>query len=56
MISQAEEMAMVRDNGPHGVVRIIFEDLEDLSPELEGRIRKAGLPRQRPSVFVLIWN
>ena len=30
---------MVRDNDRHGVVRIIFEDFEDLSPELDGRIR-----------------
>jgi hypothetical protein len=31
---------MVRDTERHGIVRIIFEDFEDISPELEGRIRE----------------
>jgi hypothetical protein len=39
MISQAKEMAMVRDTERHGVVHIIFENFEDISPELQDRIR-----------------
>ena len=34
---------MVRDTERHGVVRIIFEDFEDISPELEDRIRETVL-------------
>jgi hypothetical protein len=36
-------MAMVRDTDRHGVVRIIFEDFEDLPPELEDRIQATVL-------------
>jgi hypothetical protein len=34
---------MVRDTERHPSVRIIFEDFEDISPELEGRIRETLL-------------
>jgi hypothetical protein len=35
----AKEMAMVRDTERHPSVRIIFEDFEDISPELKDRMR-----------------
>ena len=34
---------MVRDTDRHGVVHIIFENFEDISPELEDRIRETLL-------------
>jgi hypothetical protein len=34
---------MVRDTDRHGVVHIIFDDFEDIPPELEDRIRETVL-------------
>jgi hypothetical protein len=36
-------MAMVRNTERHPSVRIIFEDFEDISPDLEDRIRETLL-------------